>query len=387
MPYEPQPGSSPGYGPSQSAGTGYGQQKAAGGPGAAKAPGITDPKIETVCGTPGEIAVYIPPPHNKIEYASVLGMFAERRIQIDFCEQHNCQPYLRVGSLQYDYFDDSRDPKVLISYYKHWNSHVTDRMAGEMGSYARRRKMLKFADMVRHLGDIHQHFEIKPASRSGIYDGREKLALLDGFIDYFRLPYRRGTFYTPTARMNLVVVRIENIPVELFLSVERLEPGLLTYRFCIEGELDEAKKRLRRTLGKLALVVIIIGIIIPIEDPIEQPVKDPVADPIPWPIPAVADFILPVPYKGNVDGEFSFPFYYVRGLSRKHKKGRTYQVTIRFKSQGKEYFALVDFLLKDVKDSTSYLLSANKGMVNIAPAGHTPLILSPKTEMVVVWHE
>ena len=314
-------------------------------------------------------------------------MFAERRIQIDYCEQHACQPYLRPGSLQYDYFDDSRDPKVLVSYYKNFNSHVTDRMAAEMLSYASRRKMLKFADIVRHLADVYQHFEIKPASKTGIYDGREKLALLDAFVDFFKLPYRRGTFYTPTPEMALATIRVENIPLELFLTVTRSEPGLLLYRFCIRGEIAEAEKRLRKTLGKLALLVILIGVLLPIENPIEQPVEDPVADPIPWPIPASAEFILPVPYRGNVDGEFTFPLYYVRGLSRNDKVGRTYSITIRFKSQGKDYFALVEFVLRDIKDKTSHLASANKGMMNIAPAGHTPMILSPKTEMIVVWHE
>lgn len=387
MPYDPQPGSGPGYGPSQAGGAGYSPSQA---PGAAPAGGGTAtaaPNVEQICGTPGEIAVYLPPPHNKVEYMSVLGVLAERRIQVDFCEQHQCQPFLRPGSLQYDYFDDSRDPKVLIAYYKYFNSHVTDAMAGEMLAYARRRKMLKFADIVRHLGDIHQHFEIKPASKSGIADGREKLALLDAFIDYFKLPYRRGTFYTPAAEMPLATVRVEGIPLELFLSVERSEPGMLAYRFCVRGEIAEAMKRLRKLMGKLALIIILIGIIIPIEDPIEQPVEDPAVDPVPWPIPAGADIILPVPWRGNVDGEFSFEFRYVRGLSRSHKKGGTYPVTLSFESEGNEYFVLIDFLLKDVRDNASYLLSANKGMVNIAPARHKPLILSPKTEMVVHWHE
>ena len=386
MPYARQTGSADGYGPSQSGDSGYAQST----PDTARADSAgkgTAPKIETRCGTPGEIAYYIPPPNNKIEYASVLGVFAERRIQVDYCEQHDCQPYLRPGSLQYDYFDDSRDPKVLISYYKNFNSHVTDQMAAQMLSYARRRKMLKFADIVRHLGDVLQHFEIKPASRTGIYDGREKLALLDAFVDYFKLPYRRGIFYTPTAEMKIATIRIENIPIELFLSVGRSEPGLILYRFCMRGEIAEAERRLRKTLGRLALLVILIGILLPIRNPIEQPVEDPVVEPIPWPIPAGAEFILPVPYKGNVEGEFSFPFYYVRGLSRNDKAGRPYTITIRFESQGKEYFALVDFVVMEIQNKTSYLASANKGMLNIAPSGDTPLILSPKTEMVVALHK
>ncbi|CAN5155357.1 hypothetical protein BH10PSE13_BH10PSE13_02810 [soil metagenome] len=385
MPYMPPPGPDPGYAPSQARGPGYAPAAGAGQSGQ-KGPA---PKIEQVCGTPGEMAIYIPPPYNQIEYASVLGTFAERRIQVDYCEQHACQEYLRPGSLQYDYFDNSRDPKVLISYYKNFNPHVTDKIAAEMLSYSRRRKMFKFADIVRHLEDVQQHFEIKPASRSGIADGLRKLSLLDAFVDYFKLPYRRGTFYTPSPEMPLATIKIDTIPIELFLSVEQRVAGLILYRFCVRGELTEAMKRMRQMLGDLMLIVFLIGIILPIDDPIEEPVRDPVKDPqpVPWPIPAGASFILPVPYRGNIDGERNFPFKYVRGLSRTHKKGKSYPVTISFESQGKEYMAVVDFTLRRVKDNASYLESANKGTVNIAPAGHTPLILSPKTAMVVQWHE
>lgn len=383
----PTPGSSPDYDASRQGSSGYSASKKAPAGGSAAAPPPPKTTIEQVCGAPGEIAAFLPPPHNRVVYMSVLGGFAERLIQQDYCDQHNCQPFSRPGSLRYDYFDDSRNPKDLIAYYKFFNSHVTDGKAAEMLSYAQRHKMFKFADVIRHVGDIQQHFEIKPASSAGIRDGREKLDLLDAFIDYFKLPYRRGTFYTPTPEMLIATIQIDGIPLELLISINRREPGLLVYKFCVRGELEKAMKRLRTLLGKLALIIVLIGIILPIEDPIEVPEEKPGIEPIPWPIPASANFITPAPYRGHVDAEFSFAFHYVRGLSRKHQKGETYPVTIRFESEGTEYFSVIDFVLQEAKDASSFLVSANKGMLNIAPAGNIPLVLNPKTEMVVHWHE
>lgn len=348
-----------------------------------------DPIIEELCVTPGELALLLPKSLRN-GYRPVLGTFAERRIEEDYCDQHNCQRFNKPGTGQYDYFDDTRAPQVMIAFYRRFNDHLTDTDAEEMLKFSKRKKLFKFPDIIRHTENVTQLFEIKPDNNGGVSDGREKLALLDAFNDFFQLPYRRGVFYNPTEELRIATFSVEGIPLELFLSVRRPEKGLILYKYCVSGEITKASKRLGKRVRKLALLGLLLGLIIPIEDPVERPVRDPVENPadqpIPMPIPAVAGMnsIIPVPYLGSTDSDFTF--YYVRGLSRTHTKGQSYPITIKYDSQGEELRTVIEFYLKKVAGGVSYLVSNNKVSLNIAPTGHNPLVIRPGTIMNVTWH-
>lgn len=348
-----------------------------------------DPIIEELCITPGELA-FLLPKSLRNGYRPVLGTFAERLIEEDYCVQHNCQRFNNPGTRQYDYFDDTRAPQVMIAFYRRFNEHLTDNDAVEMLNFSKRKKLFKFPDIMRHTENVTQFFEIKPDNKGGKSDGREKLALLDAFNDFFQLPYRRGVFYNPTEEMRIAIFSVEGVPLELFLSVRRPEKGLILYKFCVSGEITKASKRLGKRVRKLALLGLLLGLIIPIEDPVERPIRDPVESPedqpIPMPVPAAAEMnsVVPVPYLGSTNSDFTF--YYVRGLSRRHKKGQSYPITIKYDSQGEELRTVIEFYLKKVSEGVSYLVSNNKVSLNIAPTGHNPLVIRPGTVMNVTWH-
>ncbi len=345
---------------------------------------IDDPVIEEFCVGPGSMALPLPA-RARNHYSSVLGAFAERRIEEDFCDLEGCQPYTDLDSLRHDFFDYLTKLGDLIGYYRKFNAHLTDETEKVMRKAAKRREKFRRPDIIRHTDDTQQYIEIKPDSASGKKSGRKKLRDLDKTYTRFQLPYQRGTFYHPSDEILIATVRIEGSEIELFMKADQFEPALLTYRFCMRGELTRVSKRLSKKARQLALLGLLIGAIIPIRDPVERPIEQPVDDIVPMPIPAEApgNYVVPVPYTGPIEGEFTFN--YVRGLSRTSEIGVVYPIVISYRSGGETYRSVVNFRLSRVKENRSYLISANKQTLNIAASGNEPHLILRRTPMVVSW--
>ena len=109
-----------------------------------------------------------------------------------------------------------------------------------------------FGDVVKFLkGDRNEYYEIKPHSDSGKTAGKDKLEFLKYFYKKSKLDYKPGSFYpqSPSGKTKIGVnvkfpknlnylldLELKNLGVEIYnieLEVERVEYGLLLYKFCV----------------------------------------------------------------------------------------------------------------------------------------------------------
>lgn len=147
-------------------------------------------------------------------------------------------------------------------------------------------------DIASHLNtvSIFEFYEIKPKSNDGIKKGRKKLVKLDDICKKFKLPYKRGEKYTPNIKIEIWRGIIFGAHLIAFLHFERIEPGLIVYEICIEGEY----LFIPFTLLLLAIAIIII-IVVSEKKPLPSPTPPkplPPPMPVPFPIPRVP---VPVP--------------------------------------------------------------------------------------------
>lgn len=357
--------------------------------------GEQESKIEVQCATPWEVAPPVPGA-SRAKYRSLLGSFAEKMINADFCEQTDCQPFLHPNSRATDYFDNRGGASYLIAFLDFHNSHLTNDDIEEMARSSMIKDGVNRPDILTHKPERKDYYEIKPNSRSGRRKGRKKLKNLAGFIAGFQLPYKPGIAYTPPGEIEIATVDVEGVPIEVFLQNERLQPALLVYKFCIRGELKKANRRLGKRVRKMALIGLILGAIIPVEDPIEQPVEDPidqpVDEPVPMPIPASEDhefadtpLIVPKPYSGPI--EDTFTFRYVRGLPQNPVVGEAYQIVISYESRGETYHTVIEFQVISTANNERRLTSTNDIPLNVAPTDHEPLIIEVRNKLTIAWHQ
>ncbi|WP_188150833.1 hypothetical protein [Teredinibacter waterburyi] len=340
-------------------------------------------KVEERCGTPGDLGKLLSVIDRRA-YRPILGTFAERLIILDYCMQTHCQQFREPITGGSDFFDDKRGSALLVSYLGFHNPQLTNE---ELETIRRMRQVKhgqKRPDILTHKENLTEFYEIKPDSKSGRDAGIRKIGRLVTFFEDFGLPYWKGDSYIPTPEIAIATVTIDGIPVELFLRAKRIRDALITYQFCIRGDLREASLRAGKKVRKLALLGFIIGVIIPIIDPILEPSPQPVpAQPLPIPaeIDSHIDLIMPKRFNGITDEEFSF--YYVRGLPKSLKGRRKYDILISFYSNGLKYFAILEFRLVTHNDNIVQLESTNRYPLNIAPTNHSPLIIKVKNKLTV----
>jgi len=77
-----------------------------------------------------------------------------------------------------------------------------------------------------------EYYEIKANSEGGRRRGREKLAAIQAFNDYFSLPYKAGTIYSPDKKLTIWEGDLWVGHVITILHVMRISPGLIVYEIC-----------------------------------------------------------------------------------------------------------------------------------------------------------
>ncbi|MEC2709642.1 hypothetical protein P9Z39_28950 [Bacillus thuringiensis] len=109
-----------------------------------------------------------------------------------------------------------------------------------------------FGDAVKYLkGNRNEYYEIKANSKTGKYDGIKKLEFLEKFYKDQKLDYKPGSFYPqnlngktrigvkvkfPKSLNHLLDLELTELGVDIYnieLEVERVEFGLLLYKFCV----------------------------------------------------------------------------------------------------------------------------------------------------------
>lgn len=229
-------------------------------------------ETQEFCATAGDLQVVIPIGGDRGFFLSFLGEVAEERIERDFCEQWDCQPFGKPFTEEYDFFDTNKlGAEDLILFLVGFNKHLT----GQDIKWLKKHKP-KRPDIMRHSAPIWQYYEIKPNSRKGKEQLKNKLDAIDEYILELALPYLRGTFYTPKEKLDFGSANVEGVPLDLYLKPQLRSFGGIVYEYCMSGELDEASSRLRDKFGKLALLFTLIGIIIPELDPYPDPKPEPI---------------------------------------------------------------------------------------------------------------
>lgn len=109
-------------------------------------------------------------------------------------------------------------------------------------------------------GGVPEFYDVKPDLPDGRAAGHLKLAAIDAFMGFNKLPYGRGSSYTPAPALPIplggaaltaaitallgpagptaaVAALACGLPV-VTLAPKRIEPGLIAYQICVEADLD-----------------------------------------------------------------------------------------------------------------------------------------------------
>jgi hypothetical protein len=136
---------------------------------------------------------------------------------------------------------------------------------------------LQRPDVLLHDWRRRREFEeVKPRSIAGVFAGVQKIGMISAYMGLLGLPYRRGTTYTPTFSIPILSTSVGGVPVELWLKVERLAPGLIVYEYCIRTDWG-----LVAWAAVIAAILAILAIIFRGRIPIPAPTPAPIPIPIP----------------------------------------------------------------------------------------------------------
>jgi hypothetical protein len=176
--------------------------------------------------------------------ASSFGQIAEVAITFDYCAKTACAPFAT------DFLDNA----LAASYIAFLGAHNPHLTATDIATLAVLSQIeLNRPDILTHKPGRQEFEEIKPNSRSGRRAGARKVGNLIGFYGIWSLPYVPGFTYVPTREIMLATAPG---PIEVFLRVQRLAPGLVVYDICLRG--DETALTIAVIIAILLLVIAII---------------------------------------------------------------------------------------------------------------------------------
>ena len=203
--------------------------------------------------------------------ASVFGIFAEALINIDYIRAMGGTPFGDVfldnplGQVAYVAF--------LAAHHPSLNMALLAAQIGLSGGVL----VPDILDTRLAAGGMPEFYDVKPDSPDGRAAGRGKLAAIDAFMSFNKLPYSRGSSYTPAASIPIplpgpaftaalttllgpagasvaIPILACGMPV-VTLAPKRIANGLIAYQICVEADLD-------CNLKVVALEVLIAAIIL-----------------------------------------------------------------------------------------------------------------------------
>lgn len=199
--------------------------------------------------------------------ASAFGTVAETLIEADYITQTGGIPFGDV------FLDNPLGPMAYIAFLAvHHPSIDKTRLALQVS--------LSGGVLVPDILDTRtsEFYDVKPDSPDGRIAGRAKLSAIDAFMSFNKLPYARGTSYTPTPSIPIplssaalmtaltliggattaVPALACGLPI-VTLAPRRSAAGLLVYEICVEADLDCYLKVL--TIEALIAAVIVAAIV------------------------------------------------------------------------------------------------------------------------------
>jgi hypothetical protein len=203
-----------------------------------QASGIVQRAMVEGCLAPSEI------PGVSSGKAANFGTVVEAFITSDYCSKLGCAPFAT------DYFDNPLTSSYIAFLGAH-NPHLTPRDIIVLAILSQIE--LNRPDILTDNPTRKEFEEIKPNSVSGRAAGRLKVGNLIGFYGIWSMPYVPGVTYVPTLE---TVIATAPGPIEVFLRVRRLGPGLVVYDICVRG--DETALTIAVIIAILLLVIAII---------------------------------------------------------------------------------------------------------------------------------
>lgn len=181
---------------------------------------------EPGCFAPSEV------PGVKFELSD-FGKIAERLVHVEFMKSYSP---LEV------YVDDNN----LLTYLYFIGKHAPRLLSEDFVVSSPR------PDFLVHSFAEKAFYEVKPNSKDGLKDGKDKIEELSVIYDIFKLPYKPGT---RNFNMKLKIATYPSL-IEVYFNATLIGPGLITYKICIEGnklkELDSTMVLLNYIIKKIA---------------------------------------------------------------------------------------------------------------------------------------
>jgi hypothetical protein len=105
-----------------------------------------------------------------------------------------------------------------------------------------------------------EFYEIKPNSVDGRFAGATKIALIAASLISNGLPYIPGIQYTPNKKIRFFSGSVFGHKLDIFFHFERTVPGLVTYEFCVEGDIGGLALHVILAVMATAIVALLIQI-------------------------------------------------------------------------------------------------------------------------------
>ena len=203
------------------------------------------------------------------EAASQFGGAAEAIVQLDYLK--SVVPAAYFPASQTDFIDISHgfgNTALYIAFVAANHPNLSPSqlavMAGDGG--------LKIPDILTSDAPRRTEFyEIKPNSPSGRQAGSEKVALIDAARTSLNLPYVPGTQF-PSPQPDVRVPIYSGSPLgarlEVFFRYQRIQPGLIVYDICAEGELDKLGLAVLQLLLAAIVLLLTKRLLVPVPIPV-----------------------------------------------------------------------------------------------------------------------
>ncbi len=170
------------------------------------------------CLAPSEIPGVVP------REASTFGGLAEDLIYADFRAQHPA-----TGN---QVFCDNHNPAGYLYFLAVNNPRFPQSLQEDYFRRVRGEGLMHVPDFMLHTPAERSFYEVKPDSASGRRDGMHKVGTLQAIYRTYHLPYIAGNRHAPrdheVARMGSAL--------RVTLRVQRIAPGLIVYRLCLDSE-------------------------------------------------------------------------------------------------------------------------------------------------------
>jgi hypothetical protein len=204
--------------------------------------------MSTRCIAPSEIVTP--------QAASAFGAVAESIIDSDYLTQVGRTTVFPVSTKDFiDFTHGFGNIPLVIAFLKTNNPHLSVSQLAVMSAAG----LVKIADIITHDPPIRTEFyEIKPNSADGVPAGQIKVASIAALFSKFSLPYLPGAQYAPDKRIKIFSGNPLGSRLELFFHFKWIQPGLIVYEICAEGDLEELGLKILVAIIAAAIVALLV---------------------------------------------------------------------------------------------------------------------------------